>query len=266
MHITTLFRINVMSIWNDLRIVIYFLLTGLFLIVSFFPEGWVIYVLITQQNIHWIHYLLSPTYLFLAYIATTLIFGVIHSQIVVRLTLPFYLKPGIYPRYSSLGRLVAVRIVADGIFKSMLKVYTALPFIWGIFLFPQLMRLYGLKAGKNVYITTRTYIETAGLVELEEGVFIGYNSVVTGHANEGKSIVVSPTVIGKNSMVGTYSIVGCGCKLGENSILGAKSGMIKGQEVPPNEVWIGLPARKLRDRGKKFEASRWKDEQIRMEK
>ena len=264
MHITTSLGLNNMSIWNDFRILLYFLLTGVVLIISFFPEGWVVYVLITQENNHFIHYLLSPTYLFIAYISTTLFFGVVHSQLVVRLTLPFYLKPGIYPRYSSIGRLVAVRIVADGIFKSMLKVFTALPFIWGIFLFPQLMRLYGLKTGKNVYITTRTYIETAGLVELQDGAFIGYNSVVTGHANEGKSIVVSPTVIGKNSMVGTYSIVACGCKLGENSILGAKSGIIKGQEVPPNEVWIGLPAKKLRDRGKKIDDSRWKDEQIKV--
>ncbi|MCK4848685.1 MAG: hypothetical protein KAT16_06665 [Candidatus Heimdallarchaeota archaeon] len=204
---------------------------------------------------------MSPVYLFILYSLTVIIFGVVHSQIVVRLTLPFLIKPGIYPRYSSLGRLIAVRITADGVFKSMLKVYTALPFIWGILLFPQLMRLYGLKVGKNVYITTRTYIETAGLVELKEGAFIGYNSVVTGHANEGKSIVVSPTVIGKNSMVGTYSIVACGCELDENSILGAKSGLTKGQKIPTNEIWMGIPAKYYRKRGEKVKDNRWKDDQ-----
>ena len=249
-----------MSFWNDLRIILYFLLTGIVLIVSFVPEGWLVYLL-TTQNLEMIHYFLSPVYLFILYSLTVIIFGVVHSQIVVRLTLPFLIKPGIYSRYSSLGRLIAVRITADGIFKSMLKVYTALPFIWGILLFPQLMRLYGLKVGKNVYITTRTYIETAGLVELKEGAFIGYNSVVTGHANEGKSIVVSPTVIGKNSMVGTYSIVACGCELGENSILGAKSGLTKGQKIPANEIWMGIPAKYYRKRGEKVKDNRWKDDQ-----
>ena len=107
-------------------------------------------------------------------------------------------KPGVYPHNSAIGRLIGVRIAADGIFKSMLKVFTFLPFIWGIFLFPQLMRLYGLKIGKNVHITTRTYIETAGLVEIGDNSFIGYNSVVTGHANEDRAIKVNPTKIGKN--------------------------------------------------------------------
>ena len=250
-----------MSLWYDLRIIIYFLLTGVILIFSFVPEGWLVYFLVTTPNLELIHYLISPVYLFLTYSFTVVLFGVLHSQIAVRLTLPFILKPGIYSRNSSLGRLIAVRIAADGIFKSMLKVYTALPFIWGILLFPQLMRLYGLKVGKNVYVTTRTYIETAGLVELKEGAFIGYNSVVTGHANEGTNIVVSPSVIGKNSMVGTYSIIACGCELGDNSILGAKSGMLKGQKIPANEIWMGLPATKYRNRGEKVKDNRWKDEQ-----
>ena len=250
-----------MSVWIDIRIVIYFILTGVVLIVSFFPEGWLVYQLITTSNLQLIHYLLSPFYLFIAYFITTLIFGFFHSQVVVRLTLPFIIKPGIYRRNSSIGRLIAVRIAADGIFKSMLKVYTALPFIWGIFLFPQLMRLYGLKVGKNVYITTRTYIETAGLVEISDNSFIGYNSVVTGHANEGGQIVVSPTKIGKNCMIGTYSIVACGVEFGDNSILGAKSAVKKGEKVPSNEIWVGLPAKKLRNRGEKTTNDRWKDQQ-----
>ncbi len=250
-----------MAVINDLRIILYFSLTFIVLVLSFFPEGWLVYFLVTSSDLGLIHYLLSPLYLFLTYSFTVLFFGVIHSQFVVRFTLPFIIEPGIYPRYSSLGRLVAVRITADGIFKSMLKVYTALPFIWGILLFPQLMRLYGLKVGKNVYITTRTYIETAGLVEIGDNSFIGYNSVVTGHANEGTSIVVSPTKIGKNCMVGTYSIVACGVEFGDNSILGAKSGVKKGEKIPPGEVWIGLPAQKLRNRGERTNDSQWKSTQ-----
>ena len=246
---------------NDLRIIIYFFLTCIVLIISFLPEGSLIFVLITKSNLDAIHYLISPVYFFITYCLTVLIFGIIHSQLVVRFTLPYKIKPGIYPRNSSLGRLIAVRIVADGIFKSMLKVFTALPFIWGIVLFPQGMRLYGLKVGKNVHITTRTYIETAGLVEIGDNSFIGYNSVVTGHANEGSNIIVSPTKIGKNCMVGTYSIVACGCELGDNSILGAKSAILKGQKIPPNEVWVGLPAKKLRDRGDNKSNTRWKDQQ-----
>jgi carbonic anhydrase/acetyltransferase-like protein (isoleucine patch superfamily) len=240
-----------MSLSAYIRILVYFLLTGIVLIVSFFPEGWLLYYLVTTPQLDVIHYLLSPVYLFFAYCVTVLFFGVVHSQIVVRLTLPFLIKPGKYPHHTTMGRLIAVRITADGIFKSMIKVFTFLPFIWGIFLFPYGLRLYGLRCGKNVHIATRTYVETAGLVEIGDNSFIGYNSVVTGHANEDRSIVVEPTKIGKNALVGTYSIVACGCEFGDGSTLGGMSGMLKGQKIPPNEVWIGVPAKFLRKRGEK---------------
>jgi acetyltransferase-like isoleucine patch superfamily enzyme len=226
----------------------YFTLTFLILVVSFIPEGLLIYYLFTTDNLDMIHYILSPLYLFLAYCVTILFFGIVHSQFVVRLTLPYRIKPGKYPHHTAMGRMIAVRITADGIFKSMIKVFTFIPFVWGIFLFPYGLRLYGLKCGKNVHIATRTYIETAGLVEIGDNSFIGYNSVVTGHANEDRAIVVDPTRIGKNCLVGTYSIVACGCELADGSTLGAMSGMLKGQKLPPNEVWIGVPAKFLRKR------------------
>lgn len=211
-----------------------------------------LYVLVTSTQLDIIHYLMAPLYLFLAYCFTVLFFGVVHSQIVVRLTLPFYIKPGVYPHNTAEGRLVGVRITADGIFKSMLKVFTFLPMIWGMFLFPYGLRLYGLKCGRGVYITTRTYIETAGLVEIGDNSFIGYNSVVTGHGNEAGAITVEPTRIKNGVLIGTYSIVAYGCEMGDRSVLGAMSGLNKGMKIPPNEIWIGVPAKFLRKRSDKL--------------
>ncbi len=233
---------------NNLRVIIYFLLTLIVLVISFFPEG-ILFFIYFEQSQELIHYLLLPLYLFISYCFTVLFFGVVHSQVVVRLTLPFKLKPGIYPHHSSEGRLVAIRITADGIFKSMIKVFTFIPFIWGIIIFPYGLRLYGLKCGKNVHVATRTYVETAGLVEIGDNSFIGYNSVVTGHANENRAIEVLPTKIGRNVLIGTYSIVSPGAELGDNSVLGAKSALLKKQKMGSNEIWIGIPAKFLRKRG-----------------
>ena len=38
-------------------------------------------------------------------------------------------------------------------------------------------------------------------------------------------------------------------------------GMIKGMKVPANEIWMGLPAKKYRNRGEKVKENRWKDDQ-----
>ncbi|MFX0114756.1 MAG: acyltransferase [Candidatus Hodarchaeota archaeon] len=246
-----------MSFWHSaliiLRILLYFILTIAVLVISFFPEGWLLYFLVTTRDLGLIHYLLAPMYLFICYCLSVIFFGVVHSQIVVRLLLPFRIRPGVYPHNTAMGLLVGIRITADGIFKSMLKVFTFLPLIWGRFLFPYGMRLYGLKCGKNVYIATRTYIETAGLVEIGDNSFIGYNSVVTGHGNEAGAITVSPTTLGAGTLIGTYSIVAYGCEMGDRSVLGAMSGLNKGTKVPPNEIWIGTPAKCLRKRGEKIE-------------
>jgi acetyltransferase-like isoleucine patch superfamily enzyme len=238
-----------MPLLTDLRIGIYFILTVLTLIISFFPIGYVFYFIVTEAEL--IYYLLGPLFVFLGYCITTLFFGIVHSQIVVRLTLPYTIKAGTYPHFSSEGRLVGVRISADGIFKSMLNVFTFLPFIWGMFLFPYLMRLYGLKCGKNVHIATRTYIETAGLVSIGDNSFIGYNSAVSGHAHENRAIVVAPVKIGKNCLVGTYSIVGPASTLEDGSVLGANSAILKGTMIPSNQIWGGSPAKNIGDRIKK---------------
>lgn len=123
-----IFSLIHMSFFSLIRILMYFILTCLVLVVSFIPEGLLIYYLVTTDN-DIIHYILSPLYLFLTYCVTVLFFGIVHSQVVVRLTLPYRIKPGKYPHHSAMGQLIAVRITADGIFKSMIKVFTFIPFI-----------------------------------------------------------------------------------------------------------------------------------------
>lgn len=237
------------SFIDNLRIIVYFVLTAIVLIVSFFPEGIVLYYFLTTIPPDIIQCLLIPLYFFVSYCFTVLFFGVIHSQLVVKLVLPSRIEPGEY--HGSKGRLVAVRITADGIFKSMLKFFAFLPFFWGLVLFPYGLRLYGLKCGKNVYIATKTYIESAGLVEIGDNSFIGYNSMIMAHTCNNRTVVVTPTKIGKNTVIGTYAIVEPGVEVGDYSILGAKSVFRNGQRVPANEIWVGAPARLLKERKSK---------------
>ena len=234
-----------MSFVDNFRLFFYFVLTFFVLVISLLPEGLVFYIFLTHMPPDIIQCLLIALYFFVSFCITVLFFGVVHSQIVVRLILP-QIEPGIYR--GSKRRLVAVRISADSIFQAMLKFFSFLPFIWGIFLFPYLMRLYGLKCGKNVHIATQTKIESAGLVEIGDNSFIGYNAMITGHTNENRAIVVEPTKIGRSVTVGAYSIVAPGVTMCNRSVLGAKSSVTRGEQINPNEIWVGFPAKFLRER------------------
>ncbi|MFX0211552.1 MAG: acyltransferase [Candidatus Hodarchaeota archaeon] len=238
---------SIQSIIDTIRLVMYFILTIGVLVVSFFPEGWLLYCYLTVEELEILHCLLAPLYLFIAYCVTVIFFGVIHSQVVVRLTLPYRIKPGVYPHHSSKGRLIAIRLTADGIFKAMLKVFTFLPFIWGVLLFPYGMRLYGLKCGKNVHIATNTWIDCP-LVEIGDNSFIGWNTALAGHANENRQFVIEPAKIGKNCTIGSYCVVAPGVEIGDDTMMGLMSGFKKGEKVPPGGIWVGAPAKLLKKR------------------
>jgi acetyltransferase-like isoleucine patch superfamily enzyme len=52
-------------------------------------------------------------------------------------------------------------------------------------------------------------------------------------------------IIGENVWIGAGTIVLPGCIIGDNSVIGAGSVVTK--RVPKNELWAGIPAKKIRD-------------------
>ena len=235
--------------FKTLRLILYFSLTIIWLILSFTPVGYTIYYIIHQDDV--LLYLFSPMFILLSYSITVIVFGIVHSQIILRFTLGIGIKPGKYPHNTAEGRLVGTKLTADSIFKSMIKVFTFIPFIWGMFIFPYGMRLYGLKTGRNVHIATNTYIETAGLVEIGDNTFVGYGSNISAHVHENREIVISPIKIGKRVTLGGYCAIAPGVEIGDKSIIGAYAVVSKGVKVPPNEIWIGIPAKSFKKIGDK---------------
>lgn len=225
----------------QLRLSLFYILSGILLLLALAPEALFIYQLVTNPSL-WA-FIFAPVVLTVLYMGSCVIFAVLHS-IVVKIVLPG-LKEGFFLHASDEGKLMAIRIIADGLLKSMLQNLWWIPILNSRILLPYLLRLYGLKCGKGVHIASRTWIDTA-LVELGDNSFMGVGSIVSSHVNEEGGIYVKTVRIGKNVTIGAGSLVSPGCTIGDGVVIGAVSGVLKDQTLPPNTIWAGLPVKLIR--------------------
>ena len=117
--------------------------------------------------------------------------------------------------------------------------------------FPPLNINYGLslRFGRDCFVNFGcTFLAIGGIV-IEDGAFIGPHYVlateyhpedpVTRH-----SLLTKPIVVGRNAWLGADVKVLAGITIGENSIVAA--GSVVTEDVPPNVVVAGSPARIIR--------------------
>lgn len=111
-----------------------------------------------------------------------------------------------------------------------------------------------IKIGNNVGISN-TSITAHKAVIIDDNVLIGngckifdtdFHQIDSNKRiqNDDNSILCAEIKIGKNVFVGTGSVILKGVVIGENSIIGAQSVVTK--SVPPNEIWAGNPAKKIK--------------------
>jgi len=106
-------------------------------------------------------------------------------------------------------------------------------------------------------ISARAHIDYKGKVIIGNHTMISHDvEIITHHHNESKyrwtkkresKEVLLGIDIGKHVFIGLGAIILASCRsIGDNSIIGAGSVVTK--DVPANEVWVGNPARKIRER------------------
>jgi acetyltransferase-like isoleucine patch superfamily enzyme len=125
--------------------------------------------------------------------------------------------------------------------------------------------------GKSLIETEAVVCTWHGDVILDDGAGVGIGSVVIGPVQMGKDSICSqycfisgyshcyqdisvsfrrqgskidPVVIGKNVWIGSNSVVLPGVRIGDNSVIGAGSTIVK--DVPPCTVTAGKPARVIK--------------------
>jgi acetyltransferase-like isoleucine patch superfamily enzyme len=75
--------------------------------------------------------------------------------------------------------------------------------------------------------------------------FIDHNhSVVPGHLTNTLPCVGKPISIGANAWIGANAVILSGVAIGDSAVVGA--GSLVNRDIPPGELWAGVPARKIR--------------------
>lgn len=111
-------------------------------------------------------------------------------------------------------------------------------------------RAMGMKIGQRTQINTNI-ISDCPLITVGKDTVIGGDVTLIGHSVEGPNIVAAPVKVGNNVTCGLMSVILPGCEIGDGAILAANAVLKKGTKVGPNEIWGGVPARKIGVRGEK---------------
>ncbi len=110
---------------------------------------------------------------------------------------------------------------------------------------PLVYLLFGANVGKDTALAG--ILRDHPLLQIGDYATIGQNSVITAHAITHDQVVLMPVVIGDNAVVGVNCTVLPGVRLGENAVLAPGAVATLGTDIPPNELWGGIPARKIKD-------------------
>lgn len=108
-------------------------------------------------------------------------------------------------------------------------------------LFYQMM---GMKIGKGTVINT-TYISDPSMITLGKKVTIGGSVTIVGHYGQAGLLIIAPVHIGDDCTIGLKSSVMGGVTIGNGVKIMPHSVVMPKTVIPDNEVWGGVPAKKV---------------------
>jgi len=109
-------------------------------------------------------------------------------------------------------------------------------------------QLLGARMGKGI-ISIGGRLQDPYLVTLEENVIIGDEALLLPHAigvdRTGDILILAKIEVKRAAIIGARTTIMPGVTIGERSMVKAMSLVTMNTKIPPNEIWAGIPARKV---------------------
>jgi len=106
-------------------------------------------------------------------------------------------------------------------------------------------RLMGCKIGRGAQINSYL-INDCYMIEIGKDVIIGGNAEINGHITEKGELVLAPVKIGDGALIGANAFINPGVTVGAGAVVATHALVAKFTNIPPGEIWAGIPARCIR--------------------
>ncbi|MCI8949081.1 MAG: acyltransferase [Lachnospiraceae bacterium] len=111
---------------------------------------------------------------------------------------------------------------------------------------------YGLSIGEDTSVGGRVLLDARGGIDIGSHVNISsYTKFITGSHDPNSSTFeasFSPIIIGDYAWIASGAIILQDVRIGEGAVVAA--GAVVTKDIPPYEIWGGVPARKIGERSK----------------
>ena len=113
-----------------------------------------------------------------------------------------------------------------------------------VFAKPLVAKLFGARVGKHTAMGGM--LVDPPFITVGDGAILGLDSAIVAHAITSGTIILREVKIGRGATVGVHAVVMPGAVIGDGAVVTAGSVVTMGTEIPPNEMWGGMPARKIK--------------------
>jgi len=102
----------------------------------------------------------------------------------------------------------------------------------------------GAKLGSNTYCAG--VMLDPPLTRIGSDTIVGHDAVIFAHVIEGNRLELWGVSIGSHVTIGATAIIRAGVTIGDRAIISAGAVVTKGSQIGADEVWGGIPARRLK--------------------